>query len=33
MTEDKNPALATVDSFLPGIEKTVDRVLARKIAH
>jgi hypothetical protein len=33
MTEEKNPALATVDSFLPGIEKTVDRVLARKIAH
>jgi hypothetical protein len=33
MAEDKNPALATVDSFLPGIEKTVDRVLARKIAH
>jgi hypothetical protein len=33
MTEDKNPALATVDSFLPGIEKTVDRVLARKIAN
>ena len=33
VTEDKNPALATVDSFLPGIEKTVDRVLARKIAH
>jgi hypothetical protein len=33
MTEDKNPSLATVDSFLPGIEKTVDRVLARKIAH
>ena len=31
--EDKNPALATVDSFLPGIEKTVDRVLARKIAN
>lgn len=30
---DKNPALAAVDSFLPGIEKTVDRVLARKIAH
>jgi hypothetical protein len=33
MTEEKNPALAPVDSFLPGIEKTVDRVLARKIAH
>jgi hypothetical protein len=33
MTEDANPALATVDSFLPGIEKTVDRVLARKIAN
>jgi hypothetical protein len=31
--QDKNPALAAVDSFLPGIEKTVDRVLARKIAH
>jgi len=31
--EDKNPALAAVDSFLPGIEKTVDRVLARKIAN
>lgn len=30
---DKNPAFAAVDSFLPGIEKTVDRVLARKIAH
>jgi hypothetical protein len=33
MTEDANPALAAVDSFLPGIEKTVDRVLARKIAN
>lgn len=33
LIEDKNPALATVDSFLPGIEKTVDRVLARKIAN
>jgi hypothetical protein len=31
--QDKNPALASVDSFLPGIEKTVDRVLARKIAN
>ena len=28
---DKNSVLASVDSFLPGIEKTVDRVLARKI--
>jgi hypothetical protein len=33
VTTEKNPALATVESFLPGIEKTVDRVLARKIAH
>jgi len=31
--QEKNPALAAVDSFLPGIEKTVDRVLARKVAH
>jgi hypothetical protein len=31
--QEKNPTLAAVDSFLPGIEKTVDRVLARKIAH
>jgi len=32
-SQEKNPALAAVDSFLPGIEKTVDRVLARKIAN
>jgi hypothetical protein len=31
--QEKNPALAAVDSFLPGIEKTVDRVLARKMAN
>jgi hypothetical protein len=29
----KNPALASMEAFLPGIEKTVDRVLARKIAN
>lgn len=27
---EKNAAMATVESFLPGIEKTVDRVMARK---
>jgi hypothetical protein len=31
VAQDRNLALASVDTFLPGIEKTVDRVLARKI--
>jgi hypothetical protein len=30
---DRNTAVASVDSFLPGIEKTVDKILARKIAN
>jgi hypothetical protein len=29
----KGTAAASIDAFLPGIEKTVDRVLARKIAN
>jgi hypothetical protein len=33
VTQERNAALASVDSFLPGIEKTVDRVLARKLAN
>jgi hypothetical protein len=30
LVQDKGTALASVESFLPGIEKTVDRVMARK---
>ena len=33
VAQERTPALASVDSFLPGIEKTVDRVLARKLAN
>lgn len=31
--QERNVTPASVDSFLPGIEKTVDKVLARKIAN
>lgn len=31
--QERTTALASVDSFLPGIEKTVDKVLARKLAN
>jgi hypothetical protein len=30
LAQDRSTALASVESFLPGIEKTVDRVMARK---
>jgi hypothetical protein len=30
LAQDKRAAMASVESFLPGIEKTVDRVMARK---
>ena len=30
LAHEKNAAMASVESFLPGIEKTVDRVMARK---
>lgn len=30
LVQEKNAAMASVESFLPGIEKTVDRVMARK---
>lgn len=33
VAQERNTALASVDSFLPGIEKTVDKVLARKLAN
>ena len=33
VAHERTPALASVDSFLPGIEKTVDKVLARKLAN
>lgn len=32
LIQDRNAAMASVESFLPGIEKTVDRVMARKVA-
>jgi hypothetical protein len=32
LVQSKGTALASVESFLPGIEKTVDRVMARKVA-
>ena len=31
--QETNPSPASVDSFLPGIERTVDKVLARKIVN